>query len=930
MPKDDSALDAAAERESRAAAAAASASSVPLKRGDACLYCRKRRIKCDASKPTCAHCTKLGRACEYDSGKPVSRVKVLEDKVRELEGFIRARLGTGSVPPSSASAPASAGLAGISAASQRPSVAALVQDTFAAYNDTFNLDALPTQQQPPIDFSALASFNSLFAAPAPGIQFDPLGLPAPPADFDFATLDPSFMDLVNSFDTALAPPPARQSLPPPFSPPQPHPLQTPSSSGSFSHSQYQPQTLPSLSPPIAAHTMYTVNGPITVPAPREPSYSSPGSIPTVATPDMYQAFVQDASMADVPAGNDGLPVDSMIDHQHKQNASPKLPSYGWLPDADMPEQTLVGGWFDAHDLPKAARDHLLDLFFIGMKSFGHDMHVPRFYAALTKPMSQRPHPCLLYAMYLLATRISSSPPIRALEGRFCEIAEQRLQESIKNGDRLLDACRAASMLAVYKYSLAKYHEGWMMTGTAARLVISCGLHQIPSSVWRPPMPGGGRDSLVGILRHRTWVLGPPADAIELGERIAAFWAVFLPDRCGAISTQWPCALPDESIITPYPKPLYEYELGLVSALDDDYSISSLFDGTHVPCLPPGLDSTAAILRLRALAILDRASKLMYLKPEPAASSTPSPPPSADASTHRAQRSPDDINIDEYLYFQNYTADQASPNAAEAAAATHAHAESSRSARVRTPHAYAQVHSALVRFEDDLPPERRTDWAAWDGRAQAWQAGADAGKSDVYAVHFVIGCAWMFLFDIWAFNAPNTQAVNVARRLAFAARLVVNNPNPVSTPLDVFVSMCWTFIVKILIREAKRLQALGDAAAAGPIEAEIEVVVQALRQFGKRYQIATVQAHRMDEYRQRSADDMSRLDTTEWGQHVQKQPTLQLDDDGAGPAAAGPAHTIKGLPGSELVQSITGEWEVSEGRHGGFPEHPEIDTFGYTT
>lgn len=62
----------------------------PLKRGDACLYCRKRRIRCSATKPSCHHCTKLRRECVYDVGKPVSRVRKLENKVAELESYLQA------------------------------------------------------------------------------------------------------------------------------------------------------------------------------------------------------------------------------------------------------------------------------------------------------------------------------------------------------------------------------------------------------------------------------------------------------------------------------------------------------------------------------------------------------------------------------------------------------------------------------------------------------------------------------------------------------------------------------------------------------------------------------------------------------------------------------------------------------------------------
>ena len=58
-----------------------------LKRGDACLYCRKRRIKCSAEKPSCSQCNGK-RDCTYDNGKPVSRVRQLEDKVAQLESML--------------------------------------------------------------------------------------------------------------------------------------------------------------------------------------------------------------------------------------------------------------------------------------------------------------------------------------------------------------------------------------------------------------------------------------------------------------------------------------------------------------------------------------------------------------------------------------------------------------------------------------------------------------------------------------------------------------------------------------------------------------------------------------------------------------------------------------------------------------------------
>ena len=77
---------------------------------------------------------------------------------------------------------------------------------------------------------------------------------------------------------------------------------------------------------------------------------------------------------------------------------------------------------------------------------------------------------------------------------------------------------------------------------------------------------------------------------------------------------------------------------------------------------------------------------------------------------------------------------------------------------------------------------------------------------------------MFLFDVFSFNAPNDLAVGVARRLAFTVRAMSNDN--LHSDLDVFIAMTWvdsltgtdlrwSFVIKVLIRESKRLHALGD-------------------------------------------------------------------------------------------------------------------------
>lgn len=51
---------------------------------------------------------------------------------------------------------------------------------------------------------------------------------------------------------------------------------------------------------------------------------------------------------------------------------------------------------------------------------------------------------------------------------------------------------------------------------------------------------------------------------------------------------------------------------------------------------------------------------------------------------------------------------------------------------------------------------------------------------------MIGCCWMFLFDVFSFNAPNDKAVAVARRLAFTVRAMASDQ--LQSDLDVFIAM----------------------------------------------------------------------------------------------------------------------------------------------
>ncbi|KAH7320442.1 hypothetical protein B0J17DRAFT_294331 [Rhizoctonia solani] len=95
-----------------------------LSRFGACLVCRRRKLRCDATQPECNRCRATGNVCQYQDPEYRSRTRVLQEQIKGLEAKIqqiehqRGRLsgsshasgspnGTGSNPVSGAPSPQS-------------------------------------------------------------------------------------------------------------------------------------------------------------------------------------------------------------------------------------------------------------------------------------------------------------------------------------------------------------------------------------------------------------------------------------------------------------------------------------------------------------------------------------------------------------------------------------------------------------------------------------------------------------------------------------------------------------------------------------------------------------------------------------------------------------------------------------------------------
>jgi hypothetical protein len=436
---------------------------VPLRRGDACLYCRKRRIKCSAEKPSCNHC-RGKRECSYDNGKPVSRVKQLEDKVAQLESMLQgAGGGATSRRPSEEESPEGGDFTGLrggntNSGSTRPTTGSFDTDnnnnvggitqggmnqggTSGAFSfegtgmdgiDTFDINTIQqsfNQATSGLSNDFLSFGGSMFGDtnafnPPPTISYSQQGAATM---FDFSTLDPNFMSLVNSFDNTLQPQSQSQAQNPAPSLPTyaPHPPQSQPSMFAatvmdeestgltpFLNQDYSPMAsgpstntstgmplsgiaaaptpgrhFENLSSSIAYHArpeqaqpMYTGEPNWNVNSSNSNTASSAGQTPSSGTgtgtgtgaSSDHPLYVK-ASAGPNDTGADVLLSQALGDkspedpsaYSAQVNTSyssffqkPAESRAGLGAAMDQEGYELVGGWFDAEDLPRVARDHL--------------------------------------------------------------------------------------------------------------------------------------------------------------------------------------------------------------------------------------------------------------------------------------------------------------------------------------------------------------------------------------------------------------------------------------------------------------------------------------------------------------------------------------------------------------------------------------------
>ncbi|KAH6719173.1 fungal-specific transcription factor domain-containing protein [Leptodontidium sp. MPI-SDFR-AT-0119] len=168
--------------------------TVPKPKRIACIICRKRKLKCDGTKPSCSTCTRLGHSCAYDevrrkSGPKRGYVKALEERLKQVETLLKTQDPVPPTPEIPQSFTSGAG--NVSGVGLRP----IPAGDFNIPNSSINLgNGADTDRwafngespQPPIDMAFTTDLNMGMGLDDNTFTWEMIGLgleePLPPQD----------------------------------------------------------------------------------------------------------------------------------------------------------------------------------------------------------------------------------------------------------------------------------------------------------------------------------------------------------------------------------------------------------------------------------------------------------------------------------------------------------------------------------------------------------------------------------------------------------------------------------------------------------------------------------------------------------------------------------------------------------------------------
>lgn len=145
---------------------------------------------------------------------------------------------------------------------------------------------------------------------------------------------------------------------------------------------------------------------------------------------------------------------------------------------------------------------------------------------------------ILNAIYLSGAQSSPDAQIRAEQPEFLSTVLKLLTPSLSGGvhnTATMYVLQTEIILTYYFFASNRGMEAIYHFRAATSIVFACGLHRIRSS---RPHPGGSASSV-------QYQLNAPADSLEEGERINAFWQVLILDKCSSVTMAAPSAFSED-------------------------------------------------------------------------------------------------------------------------------------------------------------------------------------------------------------------------------------------------------------------------------------------------------------------------------------------------------------------------------------------------
>ncbi|KZT67106.1 hypothetical protein DAEQUDRAFT_714018 [Daedalea quercina L-15889] len=166
-------------------------------------------------------------------------------------------------------------------------------------------------------------------------------------------------------------------------------------------------------------------------------------------------------------------------------------------------------------------------------------------------------PALTNAVYLWGVRFLNADAMLVYEPLYLARAVQALRSTLASmsASTTIHVIQANVLLANYHFATGHMMEGLHYCNAAVALALSCRLYEIRSVHAQPR---------AGSFHAMDFDLPPPNDAIEEGERVRAFWHVYVLDQMWAYARKVPArfsASSGPSIDTPWPMEADDYPSG---------------------------------------------------------------------------------------------------------------------------------------------------------------------------------------------------------------------------------------------------------------------------------------------------------------------------------------------------------------------------------